>query len=766
MKKIELLAPAGNVEAFNAAFSSGADAVYIGLKRFNARLRGANFTYAQFEEAARCLHRSGRKIYVAVNTVFEQREAGRMYQLLKYLSKSPCDGIIVQDFGVLNMAKTYFPSLKIHSSTQMNIASSKAANLLSKEGVTRAVLARELSFEEIKTIRGNTNIELEIFAHGSLCVSESGLCLFSSYLGGKSANRGMCTQACRRLYSVEGGESGDGGRNAYYFSPKDLQLLEKVPLLVSAGAVNALKIEGRMKSADYVGCVVRAYREALDVIENTITAGADEEAVARAGADAVNRAGALLKNDFARQKTTFYFDGSAASKNLDFWINPGQDGGTGVKLGCIKKIKDGEDGAVLALIGTEADSESGTVIPAAGDSIRLHRADDSERAAHKIKYVERQADGSFWVDIPASFTKGDNVYLISVKGMSRRYQPVLQQTEDSKNRHGQPGFEKAPSVKFTAGKSVKKNKEDFPEGLYVSVSRIEDMFIAQSARPAALIAAFSYAEMKRLVNEKKSLPFKPKDIILSLPPFFSENDAALYGETIEKLIAAGYSRYIINNLAHIPLLKNQKLIAGPYLYTFNRFAVSFLSEMSLNFFVTPLENNRQNLERTFMPEERGGVFITVFAYPRLFRIRLNNSAGIAAMNSGENSVYSFSEFSDSRGELFKFLHEGESSSVIPRRAFSITDKIPFLKHSGFKRFIIDLSGPALRKQDYKDVLKAVSSAAPLNGTSRFNWKNGFFNLEKPEKLDEPPRPKGGVLDLTVNEAFPARRLPAGKARKG
>jgi putative protease len=717
--KIELLAPAGNVESFNAAIASGADAVYVGLKQFNARLRGSNFSYAQLEDAARSLRRTGRRLYVAVNTVFEQREADRVYQILKYLSKLPCDGIIVQDFGVVQIARSYFPSLKIHSSTQMNVASSAAAHLLSKEGVTRVVLARELSLDEIKAIRENTNVELEIFVHGSLCVSVSGLCLFSSYLGGKSANRGMCTQACRRLYYTDDSES------AYYFSPRDLQLLEKIPLLLDAG-VNAFKIEGRMKSADYVGSVVRAYRAALDAVENAVAGGAE---IPQAGIDAAKT---LLKNDFARQKTFFYFDGRSSSND---WLNPSRDGGTGIKLGFIEKTKTGNDGVLALISGASADAEtadtdaaaSDVIELSAGDSIRIHSADDLERASHKIKRVEYQADGSFWVDIPAGFSKGDNVYLISVKEMSRRYQPVLQKDDGGRQRHGQPGFEKAPPVKF---KLVKKNMEKiFPEGVYVCVSRIEDMYIAQSVKPAALMLYVSAGIIKRLAHEKKTLPFKPKDLILVLPPFFAENDIASYETALPKLIEAGYSRYVINNLAHISLLKNKNtalldLIAGPYLYTFNRFAVSFLSDHQLYFFVTPLENNRQNLERVFLPDERAGVFVTVFAYPRLFSMCLKTDGG-----DGEN-IYNFSDFSDSRGERFKFIREDERSSVIPDKMFSIVDKIPFLNHAGFKRVISDLSGPALKKKDYKNILKAASAAVPLNGTSRFNWKNGFFSTEK------------------------------------
>ena len=145
MNKVELLAPAGSPEALDAAIGEGADAVYLGLKDFNARLRSANFNYSQFEGALRALHRMGKKLYVTVNTVFEQREADRVYQLLKYLANLGPDGILVQDFGIITMARRSFPSLKLHASTQMNIASSRGVNLLSKHGFSRVVLARELS---------------------------------------------------------------------------------------------------------------------------------------------------------------------------------------------------------------------------------------------------------------------------------------------------------------------------------------------------------------------------------------------------------------------------------------------------------------------------------------------------------------------------------------------------------------------------------------------------------------------------------------------
>jgi len=167
----ELLAPAGNAESLLAAIREGADAVYLGVKDFNARMRSANFSYAALNGALSSLRKLNKKVYVAINTVFCERESDRIYQLLKYLSENGTDAIIVQDLGVLNIAKTYFPKLKIHASTQMNISSHDGCNILSKQNVSRVVLSRELSFDEIKKIAAATNIELEVFVHGSLCIS-------------------------------------------------------------------------------------------------------------------------------------------------------------------------------------------------------------------------------------------------------------------------------------------------------------------------------------------------------------------------------------------------------------------------------------------------------------------------------------------------------------------------------------------------------------------------------------------------------------------
>jgi putative protease len=720
---IELLAPAGSPEALDAAVGEGADAVYLGLKNFNARMRSTNFTYPRFEAALRSLRRMGKKTYVTVNTVFEQREADRMYQLLKYLSSLGPDALIVQDLGVLAMVKSEFPKLKIHASTQMNIASSRGANALSRQGVSRVVLARELDMEELKSIRADTNVEMEIFVHGALCVSASGLCLFSSYLGGKSANRGMCTQACRRLYtqSAQGGEAQAGG---YFFSPADLQLLEQLPELAVIG-INALKIEGRMKSADYVGAVTGAYRLVLDAIGEN-----NEENITHS----IARAREILRGDFARVKTKFYFF-SAEDNKID-WLNPAQDGGTGIALGVIRKVRGGVNGGEKRQGLVLPDNYRANVQLSAGDSIRLHRSDDSERVSHKLMFAEAQDDGAaagaYWLSIPAGFGIGDRVYLIQNKSMSKRYRPVTGGAV-SEGKRG-PAFDKAPIPKtpeLPKNKPAKTGSRNslpvLPEGLYVAVSRINDLYIVQSSRPAKVMLNLNRKNAAYILAEdKEPLPFRPADTILVLNPYFPQASAEPLASDIIQLTELGYRQFVINNMGHLSLFRDFRqelqLIAGPWLYMFNTWALSFIGSLGVDGFVSPLENNRQNLERTLGAESlkrlREFVFVPVFAWPALFRVRADLG-----------KVYGFKSFQDSRGELFSLLCDREETLVIPERPFSITDKIPFLKEAGFRRFIIDLGGQTLKKKAYKDLMRSAEIGVPLPDISRFNWKDGFYNKE-------------------------------------
>jgi putative protease len=260
----ELLAPAGDRDALRAAVENGADAVYFGLTDFNARARAKNVAIEELSEVLAELHGRGVKGYVTLNTLVFPGELEQIEATIRRVAEAGADAIIVQDLGVARLARAVCADIELHASTQMSLSSAEGMRLAESLGIRRVILARELSIDEIRSIRRQTSLGLEVFVHGALCISYSGQCLASRSMGGRSANRGRCAQACRMPYQlVCDGRLLDPGGRQYPLSPNDLAAYEMLPALIAAG-VNALKIEGRLKSAEYVAGVTRHYRAALD----------------------------------------------------------------------------------------------------------------------------------------------------------------------------------------------------------------------------------------------------------------------------------------------------------------------------------------------------------------------------------------------------------------------------------------------------------------------------------------------------------------------
>lgn len=261
---MELLAPAGNWDALIAAVENGADAVYLGGQAFNARQSADNFTLDMIKKAVEYAHLRGAKIYITVNTLLHSQELNEALDYVFALYNLDIDAVIIQDLGLLSLLRELLPDLTVHASTQMTVHNAEGVTLLQQQGVKRVVLARELSLPEIQNIKDSVSAELEVFTHGALCYSYSGQCLFSSLVGGRSGNRGRCAQPCRlayTLYSENGHKQASDGK--YLLSPSDQALIEYLPALQDIG-IHSLKIEGRMKRAEYVAIVTRSYRQVLD----------------------------------------------------------------------------------------------------------------------------------------------------------------------------------------------------------------------------------------------------------------------------------------------------------------------------------------------------------------------------------------------------------------------------------------------------------------------------------------------------------------------
>lgn len=383
-KKPELLAPAGSLEAFFAAMEKGADAVYAGLKEFSARAKAKNFSLHQMERMLAYAHAGGRKVYVTLNTLVKERELPQLVETLSALEGMGADAVIIQDMAVARIARSFFPSLPVHASTQMTVHNSPGVQQLAALGFERVVLARELHLDEIGGIVRNSPIGIECFIHGALCFSFSGQCYFSSFLGGHSGNRGRCAQPCRRQYKYR-------GKEGYYFSTNDFSSIDLVPQLAEAG-VCSFKIEGRMKSAEYVACVVEAYRTVIDAAPKQLP-------------EAVAHAKEILKRSFGRVPTK----GFLASHTPTDIATPSLRGATGKFLGEIQSIR----GDRLSF--TTRDRLH------VGDRIRVQPKSDMAGKAFTIKElfsagrpVKNAGEGS-QIAVPSPFpcNVGDAVFKVS-----------------------------------------------------------------------------------------------------------------------------------------------------------------------------------------------------------------------------------------------------------------------------------------------------------------------------------------------------------------
>ena len=258
---MKIVAPAGNMERFYAAIKAGAKEIYMGLKGFGARRNAENFTLEEYKEALDYAHKRGAKIFLTLNTIMSEKEMEFLYPNLKVLYEHGLDAVIVQDLGYFRYMKENFPDMEYHGSTQMTVGNHYEAEYLRKIGFSRVVLPREMTFEEIKKIRENTKIELEIFVSGALCICYSGNCYMSSFIGSRSGNRGMCAQPCRKMYTDS------NGKNGYMLSPKDqLYGFEEIKKLKEIG-VDSIKVEGRMKDPNYVFTTVSYYKNLIDGID-------------------------------------------------------------------------------------------------------------------------------------------------------------------------------------------------------------------------------------------------------------------------------------------------------------------------------------------------------------------------------------------------------------------------------------------------------------------------------------------------------------------
>lgn len=318
---MELLAPAGSPDHLMAALDAGADAVYLGGKLFSARKFAGNFSNEELKSAIHEAHLHGSCVYITLNTLIGDVEMGKLRDYLLYLNTVPVDGLLVQDFGVAAMARKYAPRIPLHASTQMTVSNEDEVRFLKKLGFQRVVLSRELSLDEISHIVHSTDVEIEVFVHGALCVCYSGQCLMSSFIGGRSGNRGACAQPCRMPYKLVNRAGLICNRKGdYILSLKDMLGIHRIPEFMKAG-VASLKVEGRMKSPEYVYNTISAYRKVIDLVEAGLKVDTDPLELS-------------LKEKFNRGYTSGYLDDHIGS-DMFTGKAPGNHGIDAGKIGMI-----------------------------------------------------------------------------------------------------------------------------------------------------------------------------------------------------------------------------------------------------------------------------------------------------------------------------------------------------------------------------------------------------------------------------------------------
>jgi putative protease len=664
MNKIELLAPSGNIESFMAAVSAGADAVYVGLKDFSARAKAKNFSYKQLKEICSYAHEKNVKIFVTVNTLIKNSEIKDVIRSLEQISLSCADAIIVQDLGVAYLSKKYFPNIRLHASTQLTIHNSYGAIQAKQMGFERAVLARELSFDEIKSIKNKSNIELEIFCHGALCFCVSGLCLFSSSIGGYSGNRGHCAQPCRRLWSVD-------GKKGYFLSPKDFQLIDYIKQIKEIG-ITSLKIEGRLKSADYVSKTVRAYRLLIDSDEANYEQN-------------LKQAKEILSLDYARQKTTFNFN----NKSTDIF-EPNKSKNLGLYLGVIENKTD-----TTFSLNTKADLLT-------GDTIRIVDNKKDKSFVLKIETADKKDSGYKIQYKDIYLENGFEVYKIADGKTAEEWK--IGRMEDWTNKEDKIIKSNKPLTLSTAGFFSKIALPD----LFVRINNVKWMPLLKNVKAATVIklSKENILSVKNFLSQKNI-----NDLYFELPPYIEEKDIKVYENFINFVTDKKYNKFFINNISQIYMFEGKKslLYAGQYLYTLNNYAAEFLSEYKINGFCSSWEDDLQNI-KDLSKVLKNNLIVYLSGFPEIVTSKMEFVPEIRNKNIKSDK------------DEFKVFSNNNENIIVPKYPINLLGFKNSLLKFGAKSFGIDLSYIEPNLNYLTQVIRAFNNNVYMSSVNKFNFE--------------------------------------------
>lgn len=587
-KDFELLAPAGSLEILKGVIESGADAVYVGGSMFGARAYANNFTEEELLEAIDFAHLRGVKVYLTVNTLIKNSEFSKLYDCLLPYYKRGLDAVIVQDLGVVKAIHEYFPSMEIHTSTQMTVTGADGVRFLSQFGVTRVVMAREVSLAEMKRIHEETGMELEAFVHGALCYSYSGQCLFSSILGGRSGNRGRCAQPCRLPYTVE------GKKDEYILSLKDMCGIKALDKLHDAG-VYSLKIEGRMKQLEYACGVVKYYRSYID--SKKPVSDADYDRIKALG----NRCGFTDR---------YYFDHNGSDMvtyvKPNFVSNAAEPSPEKRKLSIEGELvlREGEPGSLTVKRGDVTYKASIEPVSAA------LKAPLDKKAA--IDRINKTGDTDFeFSHIKAEI--GENVFVPNGALNKLRRDAISGLCDKLLKKYYRNDARYADMSRLTVlPEHVVKSNAAHDEA-------INDYTIICSCMTRAQLDTligyecfdvfyldFDMYDRKTLIqqfaDDVKSLTKRNKKVYLMLPTIFRADSSDYFVSIAKELDKVSFEGFVVKNYEELYLTENlfidKKIILDHNMYTFNDVSKSAFFEHGVSGDTVPLElNSREIMHR-------------------------------------------------------------------------------------------------------------------------------------------------------------------------
>lgn len=587
-KDFELLAPAGNLEILKGVIESGADAVYVGGSIFGARAYANNFTEEELLEAIDFAHLRGVKVYLTVNTLIKNSEFSKLYDYLLPYYKRGLDAVIVQDIGVVKAIHEYFPSMEIHTSTQMTVTGADGVRFLSQFGVTRVVMAREISLAEMKRIHEETGMELEAFVHGALCYSYSGQCLFSSILGGRSGNRGRCAQPCRLPYTVE------GKKDEYILSLKDMCGIKALDKLHDAG-VYSLKIEGRMKQLEYACGVVKYYRSYID--SKKPVSDADYDRIKALG----NRCGFTDR---------YYFDHNGSDMvtyvKPNFVSNAAEPSPEKRKLSIEGELvlREGEPGSLTVKRGDVTYKASIESVSAA------LKAPLDKKAA--IDRINKTGDTDFeFSHIKAQI--GENVFVPNGALNKLRRDAISGLCDKLLEKYYRNDARYADMSRLTAlPEHVVKSDAAHDEAIndYTTIcscmTRAQlDTLIGYECFNVFYLD-FDMYDRKTLIqqfaDDVKSLTKRNKKVYLMLPTIFRADSSDYFVSIAKELDKVSFEGFVVKNYEELYLTENlftgKKVILDHNMYTFNDVSKSAFFEHGVSGDTVPLElNSREIMHR-------------------------------------------------------------------------------------------------------------------------------------------------------------------------